>query len=195
MINERQEKQDAFDQADNLKRSLEQQIETLADLKFTTTNEDILVAIDEKIDDFNTQIEEAIIVIEDAQTAFNAIAEETIIIVQKRQEEVAEIERLNKFTDAKATYERIQSDITSYTNRLQYFDEDQAAADDEEKLAACEPRFLYELDAAGLPQISQEAVDIITAIGAGIIDPGNYNPSVALPSNIETKPSELMKLF
>lgn len=101
---------------------------------------------------------------------------------------------MNKFTDAKAHYERIQSDIKSYTDRLKYFDEDQEAAD-AEKPRACEPRMLYELDSAGIPQISQEAVDIINAIGAGIIDPSTYNPSVALPSNIETKPSDLMKLF
>lgn len=154
MIQERQEKQDAFDQADNLKRSLEQQIETLEELKYTTTNDNILVAIDEKIGEFSAQIDEAIIVIEDAQTAFNAIAEETIIIVEKRAEEVAEIERLNRFTDAKATFERIQSDIKSYTERLQYFDEDQEAAESEPKPRACEPRLLYELDAAGIPQIS-----------------------------------------
>jgi len=54
---------------------------------------------------------------------------------------------------------------------------------------------LYELDAAGIPQVSQEAVDIINAIGAGIIDPETFNPTTTLPSNITTKPQDIMKLF
>jgi hypothetical protein len=54
---------------------------------------------------------------------------------------------------------------------------------------------LYELDAANIPQVSQEAVDIINAIGAGIIDPATFNPTSVLPSNITTKPQDIMKLF
>jgi hypothetical protein len=54
---------------------------------------------------------------------------------------------------------------------------------------------LYEIDTVGIPQVSQEAVDIINAIASGILDPATYNPSSPLPSNIETKPSELVKLF
>jgi hypothetical protein len=42
-------------------------------------------------------------------------------------------------------------ELESYRNRLQYFDEDQEAADDEEKVRPCEPSLLYELDAAGIP--------------------------------------------
>lgn len=59
----------------------------------------------------------------------------------------------------------------------------------------CEPRLLYTVDAAGIPQVSQEAVDIVNAIAAGLINPENLGPGMELPSNIETKPNELKKLF
>jgi hypothetical protein len=54
---------------------------------------------------------------------------------------------------------------------------------------------LYELDAAGIPQISQEGVDIINAIQTGALDPETFGPTTPIPSNIETSPGDLMKLF
>jgi chromosome segregation ATPase len=196
LIIQRDQAQQAFDEADSTKTSLVSQIEVLNELLYTVTNPTIIEAINEKIVEFEGEITEAEAIIEEAQIAFNGIAEETILVVSKRQEELAEIEKVQRFTDAKSHYANLQSEISDYQNRLQYFDEDQAAADDtKEKVRSCEPALLYELDTAGIPQVSQEAVDIINAIAARIINPETFNPTVALPSNIETKPTELMKLF
>jgi predicted nucleic acid-binding Zn-ribbon protein len=163
---------------------------------YTVTNEAIIEEIHNKITEFEGEIADAEAIIESAQVAFNAIAEETILVVSKRQEELAEIEKQNRFNDAKSHYNNLQAEISDYQNRLQYFEEDQAAADDtKEKVRPCEPALLYELDASGIPQISQEAVDIIDAIASGIINPETFTPATQLPSNIETKPTELMKLF
>jgi hypothetical protein len=172
------------------------QIEVLNELLYTVTNEAIIEEIHNKITEFEGEIADAEAIIESAQVAFNAIAEETILVVSKRQEELAEIEKQNRFNDAKSHYNNLQAEISDYQNRLQYFEEDQAAADDtKEKVRPCEPALLYELDASGIPQISQEAVDIIDAIASGIINPETFTPATQLPSNIETKPTELMKLF
>jgi hypothetical protein len=196
LIIQRDQAQQAFDEADSTKTSLVSQIEVLNELLYTVTNPTIIEAINEKIVEFEGEITEAEAIIEEAQVAFNGIAEETILVVSKRQEELAEIEKVQRFTDAKSHYANLQSEISDYQNRLQYFDEDQAAADDtKEKVRSFDPALLYELDTAGIPQVSQEAVDIINAIAAGIINPETFNPTVALPSNIETKPAELMKLF
>jgi len=196
LILQRDQAQQAFDEADSTKTSLESQIEVLNELLYTVVNPAIIEAINEKIVEFEGEITDAEAIIEAAQVAFNAIAEESIIVVQKRQDELAEIEKVQRFNDAKSHYSNLQTEISDYQYRLQYFDEDQSAADDtKEKVRPCEPALLYELDTAGIPQVSQEAVDIINAIAAGIIDPSTFTPATALPSNIETKPTDLMKLF
>jgi uncharacterized protein YutD len=164
------------------------QVQVLEELKYTVFNEVILAAIDEKLGEFNVQIEEARLTIEEAQVTFNEVAERNIIVQQKRQEELAEIEKHQRFTDAQAHYNYIQNEIKSSKDRLKYFDQDAEAAEDEEKLVACEPALLYTLDATNIPQVSQEAVDIINAVASGIINPETYTTSTKLPTNIKTKP-------
>jgi outer membrane PBP1 activator LpoA protein len=138
--------------------------------------------------EFNLQIEEARLTIEEAQVTFNEVAERNIIVQQKRQEELAEIEKNQRFTDAQSHFNYIQNEIKSSNDRLKYFDQDAEAAEDEEKLVSCEPTLLYTLDATNTPQVSQVAVDIINAIGSGIIDPATYTTSTKLPAYITVKP-------
>jgi hypothetical protein len=54
---------------------------------------------------------------------------------------------------------------------------------------------LYEIDSAGLPQISQEGVDIINAVFAGLIVPGQFDRNTPIPKNIETDVKDLIKMF
>jgi hypothetical protein len=99
------------------------------------------------------------------------------VIQEKRDAELAEAEKIQAYVNAKSHYDYLTNKIEEFTNRLQYFDEDQEAADDEPKLPPCEPALLYELDGTLIPQISQEAVNIINAIAAGILIPELFDPS------------------
>jgi hypothetical protein len=58
------------------------------------------------------------------------IADQTIEIVKKRAEEVAQIEKMNRFIEAKENYERLQQDIDYSKQQLQYFNEEEKAADE-----------------------------------------------------------------
>lgn len=54
---------------------------------------------------------------------------------------------------------------------------------------------MYEIDTAGLPQVSQEAVDIINAVVAGLITPWDFKRDTPVPKNIETSYKDLDRLF
>jgi chromosome segregation ATPase len=128
LIGLREQAQTEFDNARANKTSFESQIVVLEELKYTVTNQAILEEIDNKIEEFRGEITEAEAVIEDAQVAFNELAERSIVVVATRQAELAEIEKQQRFTDAKAHYDYLQAEIQDYQNRLQYFDEDADAA-------------------------------------------------------------------
>lgn len=130
LIERRNNAQTAFDEAMSSKHSMEDQIQVLEELKYTITDEVILGLIQDKIVEFEGEIATAEITIEESQVAFNEVAEENIIVQQKRVEELAEIDKLNKFNDARGHYEQIKSSITDYQNRLKSFNEDAEAAAD-----------------------------------------------------------------
>jgi uncharacterized DUF497 family protein len=128
LIGLREQAQTEFDNARANKTSFESQIVVLEELKYTVTNQAILEEIDNKIEEFRGEIATADEVIELAQVAFNELAERSIVVVATRQAELAEIEKQQRFTDAKAHYDYLQAEIQDYQNRLQYFDEDADAA-------------------------------------------------------------------
>jgi hypothetical protein len=59
--------------------------------------------------------------------------------------------------------------IADTKTSITFFDEDKAAADDAEKPTSCEPKFLYTLDTTGLPQVSQEAIELVNAVASGMV--------------------------
>jgi esterase/lipase len=97
---------------------LENQIVTLEDLTYQYTDENILELLNNKIVEFQGEIEELQMTIDNAQVSFNNIAEETIVVVATRKEELAEIEKQQRFTDAKDTYEYLKNEISDYQSRL-----------------------------------------------------------------------------
>lgn len=97
--------QDAFDNARNEKSSLEAQVVTLEDLKFSTDDEAILASLDEKIAEINQAIEANMSVIDTAQVAFNEIATQIQEIEVKRAVEEAEALKTKAFLDAQSNYQ------------------------------------------------------------------------------------------
>ena len=97
--------QTKFDDARNEKTSLEAQVVTLEDLKFSTDDEAILGQLDEKIKELNGKIEKALETIDSAQVAFNEIATQIQEIEEKRAIEEAEAAKQRAFLDAQYEYQ------------------------------------------------------------------------------------------
>jgi hypothetical protein len=77
---------------------------------------------------------------------------------------------------------------------LKYFDETADNADEEEGPVPCEPRYLYELDySTMIPQVSQEAINIINAYITGEINPDNWSESYYQSTVVNQE--QLKKLF
>lgn len=146
-----------FDNARNEKTSLEAQVVTLEDLKFSTDDETILAQLDEKTKELNGKIEKALDTIDSAQVAFNEIATQIQEIEVKRAEEEAEAAKTQAFLDAQSHYQYLKSIVDDINVRLSFFDEapeEPAGGKDEKELPPCEPQFLYELDYNNIPQVS-----------------------------------------
>jgi hypothetical protein len=83
---------------------------------------------------------------------------------------LAQAAKEQAFLDAQSNKQYLEMIVEDTRASLKYFEEDQAAGDDE--IIPCEPKFLYELDPATmLPQMSFTAIDLINAYISGEIDP------------------------
>jgi hypothetical protein len=111
LLNLRNEKQLVFDEAFAQKESLEGQIVVLEDLLYASTDEIIIGDINAKIEEINGEIEELQLTLNDAQEAFNFVADQTIVIVQNREKELAEIEKEQRFMDARSHYQFLEGKI------------------------------------------------------------------------------------
>lgn len=128
-----------MDEATSELKKLEAQMNALDDLSITITDANVLAAIQSKKDEFATEVKTAQVAIDQARDAFNTIAEENIVVQAKRKAELAEIEKQKTFNDAKTYKDGLEYKLSDYRKRLEYFDEDQTAADEGEKVRPCEP--------------------------------------------------------